>query len=725
MPFKKVSRLSNLVNNPLDVALVTDLASVSKANSTVFVKDSLRGGIFNWSATGTANGGTVFAGVTGFWVRSYSEDVRSEWFGAKWDGVTDDTAANQAAINYAATVGSTWKLPTGKSNFTNLYLYYDVSLNPGYPYNVSNPTKQGRFKIKGEGRLYLGDTYFNNQSGSILNCTSGTGAVHQLPPVGQDDYASGYVFDSFTLSGNTSEILFNLQNINGVVFNNILIQNKSLVGHGLYIGKVNTISFHEVEFLGGTAGWSKRHDLYSSGIGVEINGNGGFVRGDIFVGGFGIGIKWSGVHRQSRMGTIEPHHCGIGMVYDGVDIHSGLGVDVFWAEACTYSAIKCINGAPMPSIGSAHIDNMIPDWTVGRAVIYGESVTSNGNTYWCSVPGTTDAATPLSGTGIDITDGTAHWRYTGTLSAEPRRGINIQDPAITYNAGTAILGDIGIVVDSGGVGLYHNGPVSAGQEIRIVSLNFVAYGGAFAGHGIRTGIHNATASRFLHVDTVKYASFATPDVKVVNMVYMGDYHEASRGVAKRIAALASAATLNINDLDVIYITAGASAISAISSGVPGGLLTLFFSVGGITLTHNDTTLRLAGKSSHIFEAGDVVTLQNMNFADGTITWVEVSRCVKSNYDSTGVVEVGAATYTMLPVDGTIIHSAACTDTLPDATLYKGRIITIRTTSAAAITSASSNVSIDGVVGTAILSATAGKWCKLQSNGTNWVMIENN
>jgi hypothetical protein len=81
------------------VSTVADLASVPSSYTTAIVKDIDRGGTFIWSSTGTANGGTVFAGATGYWTRQYSGAVNVKWFGAVGDGITDDTSAIQTFIN--------------------------------------------------------------------------------------------------------------------------------------------------------------------------------------------------------------------------------------------------------------------------------------------------------------------------------------------------------------------------------------------------------------------------------------------------------------------------------------------------------------------------------------------------------------------------------------------------------------------------------------------------
>lgn len=99
----------DLLNNAYTIATVDDFGTVPVGYTTVIVKDTDRGGVFNRIASTTANGGTIFDGTTGYsWERQYSGAVNVKWFGAKGDFNTsteygtNDTNAIQNAIDYAA-----------------------------------------------------------------------------------------------------------------------------------------------------------------------------------------------------------------------------------------------------------------------------------------------------------------------------------------------------------------------------------------------------------------------------------------------------------------------------------------------------------------------------------------------------------------------------------------------------------------------------------------------
>ena len=107
--------------NGIIVENVTDLINIDvSVHKTAIVRDINRGGTFIWNSTGTANGGTVFAGTTGYWIRQYSGAVNVKWFGAVGDGVTDDTIVILSAVSYLSGMGGgTIYFPNGTYNISS------------------------------------------------------------------------------------------------------------------------------------------------------------------------------------------------------------------------------------------------------------------------------------------------------------------------------------------------------------------------------------------------------------------------------------------------------------------------------------------------------------------------------------------------------------------------------------------------------------------------------
>lgn len=103
----------------------------------------------------------------------------------------------------------------------------------------------------------------------------------------------------------------------------------------------------------------------------------------------------------------------------------------------------------------------------------------------------------------------------------------------------------------------------------------------------------------------------------------------------------------------------------------------------------------------------------------------VAQCI-ADLGSNGYIAVTASTYTVAAGIKTILVNFAgtCTLTLPAAASNKGREILVRTVTANTVVSNASNVVplAGGAAATAILSATAGKWARLVSDGTSWQVM---
>ena len=106
------------------------------------------------------------------------------------------------------------------------------------------------------------------------------------------------------------------------------------------------------------------------------------------------------------------------------------------------------------------------------------------------------------------------------------------------------------------------------------------------------------------------------------------------------------------------------------------------------------------------------------------------KVIDGYFAANGPAAKSTATYTVVDTDSYLIFSNAAgtnTITLPSAGAYSGRVLTVKTTQNQALVSASANVAplAGGVAGTAILTATAGKWATLVSDGMVWQIMSGN
>lgn len=129
-------------------------------------------------------------------------------------------------------------------------------------------------------------------------------------------------------------------------------------------------------------------------------------------------------------------------------------------------------------------------------------------------------------------------------------------------------------------------------------------------------------------------------------------------------------------------------------------------------------------------SGGTFTGQYQNYAVAGVTkWLLDA----NSLNHTGAISLGKPvticgggnTYAQLNTDYSLISTdaATCTVTLLSAATFPGRIIDIKATGAGAVASATSNVVPigGGAAGTAILSG-SGKWARLQSDASSWIVL---
>ena len=173
---------------------------------------------------------------------------------------------------------------------------------------------------------------------------------------------------------------------------------------------------------------------------------------------------------------------------------------------------------------------------------------------------------------------------------------------------------------------------------------------------------------------------------------------------------------SITSADIVDATIVNGDISASAAIVDTKLAT----ISTASKVSNSATTAASANTASAIVARDA----SGNFTAGTVT---VTNVTASGYLSTTAPVIKTADFTVAATENWLISnkSSSCTVTLPTVASFTGREITIKNLAAFTVVSASSNVKPIGTntAGTAILPATAGTWCTLVSDGTNWIVMQ--
>ena len=167
----------------------------------------------------------------------------------------------------------------------------------------------------------------------------------------------------------------------------------------------------------------------------------------------------------------------------------------------------------------------------------------------------------------------------------------------------------------------------------------------------------------------------------------------------------------------VFKCSGVSNINLLGFTVPN---ILNGTISGNVIKGGDNGIRM-------IQTQDVVETGNYNTGTARKVFVDTgSSEVWLDRRQSTIVTMTNSTYTVLDQDEFLIANRAgtITVTLPDATMWPGRELNIKTIQAQAVDSASSNIAPigDSAVGTAILPNTDGAFALCKSNGTNWIIM---
>ena len=275
---------------------------------------------------------------------------------------------------------------------------------------------------------------------------------------------------------------------------------------------------------------------------------------------------------------------------------------------------------------------------------------------------------------------------------------------------------------------------SGGANDTVISTDADAYAVFVKGSNDRVGVGtNSPETKFQVVGDVKIGNSSTDGSLIVT----------------RATTLNSKNVSSIVPLDVIGSTSSTHLLYAestsdtvvIGSATPtsGKKLKVVGAtrMEGTLETTGATTLAsltVSGASSTGSIAATSITASTTLGVTGQTTLVNATASgivsITGNFGR-GAPVTKTADFTVAATENFLINNksgSTCTVTLPNATTYPGREITIKTIQAQTVVSASSNVvSLDGAsTSTAILSGTAGKWATLVSSGsTNWIIMASN
>jgi hypothetical protein len=393
------------------ITSVSDFALVPEEYTKAIVMDGSNDNEFIWSSIGAVNGGTIYAGTTGFWHRLYYGDIEVKWFGAKGDYNpvtqigTDDTDAIQSCLSfaYSKSTQTGWKSNAPKIHFSKgNYLVAQPNI-------LFSGLTAGSFSIYGDGGMF---------SPSATTITYGVSSAVD----------GEYLINNNQVFGFT---VFRDMSFTTINYGNFL----SLVGGGPGSGNVQSITFESCSF-------SKWNDIVKTSL-TTMTSEMSFIRCRItdFIGvGFKLGnpqgVNWRFLFTDiGGSGTVFEYTAGSTVLFiQGSVISTTTGVIVSIPETANGNYFGSGNSPDIHFVGTKF------ELRTGSVLFNKQSLSASFSAIFNG----------SSMGGFNITAGTMSIIWTGGGNLVFRDCKNMEKHFISYSSvgNVAAYADLKVIIDN-------------------------------------------------------------------------------------------------------------------------------------------------------------------------------------------------------------------------------------------------------------------------------------
>lgn len=266
--------------------------------------------------------------------------------------------------------------------------------------------------------------------------------------------------------------------------------------------------------------------------------------------------------------------------------------------------------------------------------------------------------------------------------------------------------------------------ISSGSPIGIYAQVEPTNGGNYAAVTIESnqfyGGNGSTSLRHVYVNAYKASS-------ILNDVFVRGNVSVNAAVNEALFVRTLGAGASIDNVIVdanLFSTTGQYPVNILSDGA-GSTISELCILGNIIKGGSVSNINLDGSSGSI-----ATIIESDNLYSGSVSKLAVAGTITGikmrGIDDSNPITTTTATANITTDSNSYIANRAgtITYTFPSASTYPGRRIRLRTITANTVVSASSNIVpiTGGAAGTAILPATSGKWAHVESDGTNWNIV---